>query len=125
MDVLDIHSGVQRAIARARNESKPTLIEAMTYRFRGHSMADPASYRSKEEAEQWRSTRDPIALLEKKILDAGLANDQDFKSADDQATALIEGAARFADESPFPDVSELTADIMIDPEGGLSWRHQR
>jgi pyruvate dehydrogenase E1 component alpha subunit len=125
MDILEVRAAAERAIARGRNENKPTLLEILTYRFRGHSMADPAAYRSKEEAEQWRSTRDPITLFEKKLLDAGVATEQDFRQADDRATQIAEEAANFADNSPFPDLSELTAEIMVDPEGAIAWRYPR
>jgi pyruvate dehydrogenase E1 component alpha subunit len=123
MDVLAMHAGIARAVERARTNGEPTLIEAMTYRFRGHSMADPAAYRSKEESERWRATRDPITLFENHLRDAGMADDDVFRRHDEQATQAAEEAARFADSSPFPDLSELTAEVMIDTEGAISWRH--
>jgi pyruvate dehydrogenase E1 component alpha subunit len=125
MSLLDVRAGVERAIARARNESKPTLLEVMTYRFRGHSMADPAAYRPKEESERWRSTRDPITLFENTLREAGIAKDQDFANADERATATIDAAAAFADQSPFPELSELDKDIMVDPTGAIAWRRPR
>jgi len=125
MHVLEVRAAFERALNRAKNESKPTMLEVMTYRFRGHSMADPAAYRSKEEAERWRSTRDPITLFENQLREAGIATDNDFTQADERATRIIEEAAEFADNSPFPDLSELTSDIMVDPTGAIAWRHQR
>jgi pyruvate dehydrogenase E1 component alpha subunit len=124
MDVLAVRETALRAIDRARRESKPTLIEAMTYRFRGHSMADPAAYRPKDEVERWRSTRDPIMLFEQKLRDLGIDQDT-LRAADDRATQVAEAAAAFADSSPFPDLSALTDDVMVDPTGAIAWRRPR
>lgn len=125
MDVLAVRETVERAVTRARTESKPTLIEALTYRFQGHSMADPAAYRPKEESERWRKTRDPIMLFEQKLRDSGVASEQELRQADDQANALIEEVATYAENSPFPELSELTTDVMIDPTGAIAWRRPR
>jgi pyruvate dehydrogenase E1 component alpha subunit len=124
MDLLAVRDTAKRAIDRARNESRPTLIEALTYRFRGHSMADPAAYRSKEEAEQWRLNRDPIQLFAARLRAAGI-DDATLQALDDRATQVAEDAATFADNSPFPDLSELSADIMVDPTGAIAWRRPR
>ena len=125
MNVLDVRAAVERSVTRARTESRPTLLEIMTYRFRGHSMADPAAYRPKEETERWRSTRDPISLFENVLREAGLGSDQDFAKADERATQMADDAAAFADNSPAPDLSELTKDIMVDPTGAIAWRRPR
>ncbi len=125
MDVLAVREAALRAVERAKNESKPTLMEMKTYRFRGHSMADPASYRAKEEAERWKATRDPIMLLENRLREANIATDADFMANDEQASALVEKAAVFADNSPFPELSELTAEVMNDPTGAIAWRTPR
>ncbi len=124
MDVLAVRDTAIRAIDRARNQSKPTLIEAMTYRFRGHSMADPATYRPKDEVELWRTQRDPIVLFEQKLREAGI-DQETLTKADDRAIQIADAAAAFADSSPFPDLSELTQDVMIDPTGAIAWRRPR
>lgn len=124
MDLMAVRETAKRAIERARHDSKPTLIEALTYRFRGHSMADPAAYRPKEESERWRATRDPIMLFEEKLKAAGI-DEQDLRALDDRATQVAEEAAQFATNSPYPDMAELTADIMVDPTGAISWRRPR
>jgi pyruvate dehydrogenase E1 component alpha subunit len=124
MDLLAVRETAQRAIDRARDHSKPTLIEGLTYRFQGHSVADPAGYRSKEEAELWRTTRDPITLFGQKLQEQGV-DAATLQGLDDRATAAIEAAAQFADDSPFPELSELTSDIMVDPTGAIAWRRPR
>ena len=125
MDVFNVHDAAARAIDRARREIQPTLLEVITYRFRGHSMADPGAYRPKEEVERWRSTRDPIILLTTQLRDAGLATEQEFQQIEDRATRIADDAAAFADASPFPDLHDLVADVMVDPTGAIAWRHAR
>ncbi len=125
MDVLAVRDTAQRAIARARNEKQPTLVEALTYRFRGHSMADPAIYRPKEEAERWKSTRDPIALFESALRAAGTLTDAEMRADDERATKVAAAAAAFADQSPFPELDALTQDVMVDPTGAIAWRRPR
>jgi pyruvate dehydrogenase E1 component alpha subunit len=96
MDVLDVHGVVGEAVRCAREERKPQLVEAVTYRYRGHSMADPEQYRSEEEVEEWKK-RDPIATF------AGRLDDLDFEALDKEVVAVIDDAVEFADQSPFPD----------------------
>jgi pyruvate dehydrogenase E1 component alpha subunit len=124
MDVLAVRETALRAIARARTESKPTLIEALTYRFRGHSVADPAAYRPKDEVERWRTTRDPITLFANKLHEAGI-DQETLQAADERAIQAADAAAAFADASPFPDLSELTEDVMVDLTGAIAWRRPR
>jgi len=85
-----------------------------TYRYRGHSMSDPASYRSREEVNQVRKNRDPIDLARKLILDAGYADDEGLKQIDKDIKAIISEAADFARNSPEPDASELYTDVLIE-----------
>ena len=80
-DVLEIRDTVRRAVQRARTESLPILVEAKTYRFRGHSMSDPAKYRTKQEVDEWKK-RDPIFLLEQRIFDLGMATEEQLKAID-------------------------------------------
>lgn len=122
MDLFAVRDAMLQAVERARAGGGPTLIESITYRFRGHSMADPAAYRTRDEEQQWRTTRDPITLLEGKLKDAGLMRDEDIKAANDKADALVEECARFAEESPLPTEDDLYADVTADGRGAIAWR---
>jgi pyruvate dehydrogenase E1 component alpha subunit len=112
MDVLDTHAVVCEAVRRVREERRPVLVEAVTYRFRGHSMADPEQYRSKEEVSQWRE-RDPIPafgdLLEREgILDAAARS-----QIDAGALAQVDEAVAFAEASPFPSPESLYDNVYV------------
>jgi pyruvate dehydrogenase E1 component alpha subunit len=106
MDVLAVRAVAQEAIARARAGEGPTVIEALTYRFRGHSLADPDEMRSKEEKETWLA-RDPIKKLAAYLIEQNLAKQEDLKAIDQKIQARIDEAVRFAEQSPEPDPSEL------------------
>ena len=106
MDVLAVRQVAQEAVARARAGEGPTLIEAMTYRFRGHSLADPDEMRSKEEKEFWFA-RDPIKKLAGYLLEQNLATEAELKDVEKKIQAVIDEAVRFAETSPEPDPSEL------------------
>lgn len=106
MDVLAVRAAAKEAIARARAGEGPTLIEALTYRFRGHSLADPDEMRSKEEKEFWQA-RDPIKLLASHLITYGLASEADLKASEKKIQAVIDDALEFAINSPEPDPSEL------------------
>jgi pyruvate dehydrogenase E1 component alpha subunit len=106
MDVEAVHEATKRAVARARAGEGPTLLEALTYRFRGHSMQDPQYYRSKEEVEEHRQ-RDPIALFQGKLLADGLVTEAELRQVDERVEAEVDDAVAFADESPAPDPSTL------------------
>jgi pyruvate dehydrogenase E1 component alpha subunit len=112
-DVLEVRDAVRRAAKRARAESLPILVEAKTYRFRGHSMSDPAKYRTKEEVEEWMK-RDPIRLLAHRIYDLGIATEAQLKAMDDEAKREVAEAVKFADASPVPDPSTLFDDIYTE-----------
>ena len=106
MDVLAVRQVAQEAVARARAGEGPTLIEAMTYRFRGHSLADPDEMRSKEEKEFWFA-RDPIKKLAGYLVEQNLAKEAELKDIEKKIQAVIEDAVKFAQSSPEPDPSEL------------------
>jgi pyruvate dehydrogenase E1 component alpha subunit len=106
MDVLAVRQVAQEAVARARAGEGPTLIEAMTYRFRGHSLADPDELRSKEEKEFWFA-RDPIKKLAAYLLEKNLADEAELKGVDKKIQDVIDDAVKFAESSPEPDPSEL------------------
>ncbi|HLV61100.1 MAG TPA: pyruvate dehydrogenase (acetyl-transferring) E1 component subunit alpha [Fredinandcohnia sp.] len=114
MDALDTMEVVHRAVERARAGEGPTLIEAKTYRFRGHSMSDPAVYRTREEVERERKN-DPIPRLAKYIQGRKLATEDELEKIDQEVQAEVEEAIRFADDSPWPEPSELYTDVYVDP----------
>ncbi|HEU0001798.1 MAG TPA: pyruvate dehydrogenase (acetyl-transferring) E1 component subunit alpha [Ktedonobacteraceae bacterium] len=125
MDVIAVYEAVKRAVERARNGEGPTLLEVKTYRFRGHSMTDPAYYRTREEEHQWRNTRDPIGIFEKKLLEQGVATQAEFDKNDERATQVAEDAAEFAENSPYPTPEDLYADVMVDGSTALAFRRKR
>jgi pyruvate dehydrogenase E1 component alpha subunit len=112
MDVLDVHSAITEALRKAREDRQPQLLEAVTYRFRGHSMADPEEYRTKDEVEEWRR-RDPIASFSKRLVDDGMFSEDDMKKFDDEAMARVDESVQFADNSPFPDLDSLYDDLYV------------
>jgi hypothetical protein len=112
MDVLDTHACVSEALEKARNDRAPQLVEAVTYRYRGHSMADPEEYRTKEEVEEWRA-RDPIATFTKRVTEEGELGKEDLERLDKEAMATVDEAVEFADKSPFPDLASLYDDIYV------------
>jgi pyruvate dehydrogenase E1 component alpha subunit len=125
MDVLAVYESMKQAVEHARGGGGPVLLEIKTYRFRGHSMTDPAYYRTREEEHQWRTTRDPIGIFEKKLLDTGLATQAEFDDNDARATQVSEDAAEFAENSPDPSLEELYTDVMVDNSTALTYRYER
>ncbi len=112
MDVLAVYDAVRRAVERARSGKLPTLIEARTYRYMGHSMADPihGHYRTKEELEEQKK-RDPITGLRRRLQEDGLMDDAAFAALDHEVQAEVADALTFADQSPEPEASELYTDV--------------
>ncbi len=115
MDVLAVRSVAQEAVLRARNGEGPTLIEALTYRFRGHSLADPDEMRSKEEKEFWFS-RDPIKKFAAYLVEQNLASQEELKDIERKIQATVDEAVEFAQNSPEPDASELHRFIFAEDE---------
>ncbi|MCX7358894.1 MAG: pyruvate dehydrogenase (acetyl-transferring) E1 component subunit alpha [Alphaproteobacteria bacterium] len=113
MDVVAVREAGKRAVENARAGNGPTLLEMKTYRYRGHSMSDPAKYRTKEEVDEQKAKRDPIDHVKKLITDAGYASDDDLKAIDREIRAVVTDSATFAQESPEPDPSELMTDIYL------------
>jgi pyruvate dehydrogenase E1 component alpha subunit len=101
-DVLEMREAVRHAVERMRKEPGPFFLEAKTYRFRGHSMADPAKYRTKEEVQRWME-RDPINILGARMQTLGIANEEALKQVDDEVRAQVKDAVDFAEASPEPD----------------------
>ena len=113
MDVLAVKAAADEAVAWCRGGNGPILLEAMTYRYRGHSMSDPAKYRSKEEVDKVREQRDPIKNFEKVLIDKGIADEATFKQIDKEVRDVVADSAAFAQSSPEPEESELMTDIML------------
>ena len=114
MDVIAVREAGKRAVERARAGEGPYLLEMKTYRYRGHSMSDPAKYRTKEEVEEFKAKRDPIDYVKKLLIDAGHASEDDLKAIDREIRAIVTESAEFAQSSPEPDPSELMTDIYIE-----------
>ncbi|OKH39132.1 pyruvate dehydrogenase (acetyl-transferring) E1 component subunit alpha [[Phormidium ambiguum] IAM M-71] len=115
MDVLAVRQVAQEAVARARAGEGPTLIEALTYRFRGHSLADPDELRSKEEKEFW-FPRDPIKKLGAYLTEHNLATEEELKAIEHKIQEVVDDAVKFAESSPEPDPSELYRFIFAEDE---------
>jgi pyruvate dehydrogenase E1 component alpha subunit len=117
MDVLAMREAVERLAAHVRGGGGPAFLEAMCYRFRGHSMADTEQYRNKEEIERWRPL-DPIAQLREKLLANRTITQDDVRAMQADADAMAEEAARFADESPNPPIESLTRGVFAPTKPG-------
>jgi pyruvate dehydrogenase E1 component alpha subunit len=120
MDVLDVEVHVADALRKAREDREPQIVEAVTYRFRGHSMADPEEYRTKEEVEEWRR-RDPIQTFRERLVAEGMMSDGDFEKLDETAIEIVDEAVEFADKSPFPDLDSLYDDIYVYGDQVKGW----
>ena len=117
MDVLAVRDLMRKVVDQVRAGQGPYFIEAMTYRFMGHSMADPSHghYRSKDEVEEHRK-RDPLTLLKETMLGQAQCTEADFKQLEREVGEVVTAAVTFADESPFPDPVSLHADVMVEDE---------
>jgi pyruvate dehydrogenase E1 component alpha subunit len=114
MDVLAVREAGEKAVKHARSGKGPYILEMKTYRYRGHSMSDPAKYRKREEVDDIRSHHDPIDGLKGQILELGHATEDDLKKIDNEIKAIVKEAADFSLESPEPDPSELWTDVLIE-----------
>jgi pyruvate dehydrogenase E1 component alpha subunit len=114
MSVLAVREAGQRAVAHAKSGKGPYILEMKTYRYRGHSMSDPAKYRSKEEVEKMRTQHDPIEQLAKSLAETGIADEAKLKQIDREVKEIVTAAADFAQQSPEPDPSELWTDVLIE-----------
>jgi len=109
-----VHDAVSRAVNRARQGDGPTLIEIKTYRYKGHSISDPQKYRTKEEVEEYKQ-KDTIELVLKTIREKRFATDEEIKAINQRVDDQVEESVKFAEESPWPDDSEVYKDIYVDP----------
>ena len=112
MDVLAVREATVEALRRIRSGGGPVFIEAMTYRFRGHSMADPAAYRDSDEAEEWRA-KDPIDRFKALSTEEGLITQEELHRVDDLVESTIEEAVRYAESSPAPDIDTLHDNVYV------------
>ncbi len=113
-DVLAVRQHIAAAVERARQTGQPTLVEVITYRFRGHSMSDPGNYRTKDEIEEWKK-RDGVALARERLKTEFAVSEDDLVSLEAHIRAEVQEAVRFADESPFPDAEEVWRYVYADP----------
>ena len=114
MDVLAVREATERAVARARKDYLPTLLEIRTYRFMGHSMSDPGNYRTRAEIEKYQE-RDPIKLFSSSLKEEKIVDDKTLEQIDKEVREQVERSVRFAEESPFPAPEELYTDIYANP----------
>ncbi len=116
MDVLAVKEAGERAVKHCRAGKGPYILEIKTYRYRGHSMSDPAKYRTREEVQKMRDERDPIEQVRDLLLSGKHASEDDLKAIDKDIKKVVNASAEFAKESPLPDVSELWTDIYAESE---------
>jgi pyruvate dehydrogenase E1 component alpha subunit len=112
MDVRAVRAAGERAVEWCRSGKGPYILEMQTYRYRGHSMSDPAKYRSKDEVQKMRTEHDPIEQVRLRLIDKGWASEDDLKKIDAEVRDIVNEAADFAQNSPEPDASELWTDIL-------------
>ncbi len=113
MDVLAVRAAGEKAVAVCRAGQGPYILEMMTYRYRGHSMSDPAKYRTREEVQKMKDEKDAIEHVRDLLINAGLASDEELKVIDREIKDIVNEAAEFAKTSPEPDLSELWTDIYV------------
>jgi pyruvate dehydrogenase E1 component alpha subunit len=115
MSCEEVHKAIERAVRRAREGGGPTLLEVKTYRYKGHSMSDPAKYRSKEELEAYKE-KDPINQVLHTILHNNWATEQEIEAINEKVRLEVEESVTFAEESPWPDDSEVYKDIYVEDD---------
>ncbi len=113
MDVLAVRRITDQLVAQAREQHEPSLLECVTYRYRGHSMSDPDTYRGKDEIKEWQ-TRDAIQNLGEHMKGQKMVSDEQLQRIDDEVTAQVDEAVKFAEESPEPDPKDLYRDVYAD-----------
>jgi len=113
MSCEEVHKGIERAVKRAREGGGPTFLEIKTYRYRGHSMSDPAKYRTKEELEEYKE-KDPITQVLNTIVENKWATEDEINAINNRIKAEVDDCVQFAEDSPYPDYNELYKDIYSD-----------
>jgi pyruvate dehydrogenase E1 component alpha subunit len=114
MNCESVHEAISEAVDRGRKGDGPTFLEIRTYRYRGHSMSDPAKYRTKEEVEEYKQ-QDPIEQVRKVILDNNYATQAELDMIEEKIAAVIQDSVEFSENSPWPDASELYTDVYMEP----------
>jgi pyruvate dehydrogenase E1 component alpha subunit len=114
MDVVNVRKETQGVVDYVREGNGPYILEMETYRYRGHSMSDPAKYRTKEEVSKMRSERDPIDNLRKRLMEEGGMSEDDLKQIDKDIKGIVAESAEFAQNSPEPDPAELYTEVLVD-----------
>ena len=114
MNVLEVRDAAKKAIKHARDGKGPMILEMKTYRYRGHSMSDPAKYRSRDEVTKTRSERDPIDMAKARLLKEKWVTEDELKAMDKEIKAIVLDSAEFAQTSPEPDPSELYTDVLLE-----------
>ncbi len=117
MDVIAVREGVAAALQAAREDARPTLLEAFTYRYRGHSAADPEVYRERQEVEEWRG-KDPIESFARRCVEAGVLGEREVQQVRDEADRTVEAAVEFADASPEPPLDTMYESLYQRTEAG-------
>jgi pyruvate dehydrogenase E1 component alpha subunit len=120
MDVAAVREGVAEGIRQAREEQRPTLLEASTYRYRGHSAADPEVYREREEVEEWQE-KDPIESFARRCVEAGVLGEREVAQARDAAEETVKAAVEFAEASPEPALDTMYENLYAQTEPGGGW----
>ena len=110
MNPETVHEAMEIAVDRARKGEGPTLLEIITYRYKGHSMSDPAKYRTKEEVENYK-TKDPVETSREKLLSMKWATEAEIEAINSKVIQIVEESVKFADESPYPEIDELYKDV--------------
>ena len=113
LDVLGVRGAAEVALEWTRGGKGPIIIEFMTYRYRGHSMSDPAKYRTREEVQDFREHRDPILHVERDLAALGV-KEEELKAIDMEIKDIVVEAAKYAEEAPEPDASELYTDVLVE-----------
>jgi pyruvate dehydrogenase E1 component alpha subunit len=111
MDVLGVYDNVQAVVEQVRADNKPVLLEIKTYRYQGHSMSDPATYRTKEEVSKYREN-DPIIILKENMINAGLLTEDDFAAIDEKIKKEVADSVDFAEKSPEPEIKTMYEDVL-------------
>lgn len=110
-----VHEAIYKAAQHARNGNGPTFLEIRTYRYRGHSMSDPAKYRTKEEVEQYKEI-DPLRVVYKQLIDKGYATEEQLEAMEEKIKAEVNQSVEFAEQSPYPENEELYKDVYMQPD---------
>jgi pyruvate dehydrogenase E1 component alpha subunit len=115
MSVEAVHVAMEKAVEHARSGKGPYLLEMRTYRYKGHSMSDPAKYRTKEEVEKYKA-EDPIEMVLKTITQKKLATEKEIETINERVKNVVEESVKFSEESPFPDPSAVYEDVYVQPD---------